>query len=120
MWRKIRVNKVEIIVKALDEKHAKDIKAIDMKMASPLFDTFILCTASNERLMQAIRDNVEEKCEENGMFVKKIEGLRDSKWLLMDYGDIVVHIFEGEERDSYNLEKLWSDMPRIDIKGYLQ
>lgn len=114
------MNKVEIMVKALGEKMAENIVALDMTMASPIFDTFILCTASNERLMQAIRDNVEEKCEEQGIFVKKIEGLRNSKWLLMDYGDIIVHIFEGEERNSYNLEKLWSDMPRIDIEEYLK
>lgn len=114
------MNKIEIIVKALDEKLAENIVALDMTMASPIFDTFILCTASNERLMQAIRDNVEEKLEEQGVFVKKIEGLRNSKWLLMDYGDIIVHIFEGEERNSYNLEKLWSDMPHIDIEGYLK
>lgn len=114
------MNKVEIIVKALDEKMAENIVALDMTMASPIFDTFILCTASNERLMQAIRDNVEDKLEEQGISVKKIEGLRNSKWLLMDYGDIIVHIFEGEERNSYNLEKLWSDMPRIDIEGYLK
>lgn len=49
----------------------------------------------------------------------KIEGLRNSKWLLMDYGDIVVHIFDADERNSYNLEKLWSDMPRIDVSKYL-
>lgn len=52
--------------------------------------------------------------------VRSIEGRRNSKWLLMDYGDIIVHIFDQDERDSYNLEKLWSDMPRIDISGYLK
>ena len=56
----------------------------------------------------------------SGFEVKKIEGRRNSKWLLMDYGDIIVHIFDQDERDSYNLEKLWSDMPRIDISGYLK
>lgn len=113
------MNKLEIIVKALDEKIADDIVAIDMQLASPIFDTFVLCTASNERLLQAIRDNVEERMEEQGVFVKKIEGLRNSKWILMDYGDIVVHIFDASERESYNLEKLWGDMPVIDIAGYL-
>ncbi|MFV0396291.1 MAG: ribosome silencing factor [Coprobacillaceae bacterium] len=114
------MNKVEIIVKAMDEKLGDNIVAIDMQMASPIFDTFIVCTASNERLMQAVRDNIEEKCEEQEIFVKKIEGSKASKWLLMDYGDVVVHIFETEERNAYNLEKLWSDMPRLDIKEYLK
>jgi len=114
------MNKVEIIVQAMDEKLAENIIAMDMQMASPIFDTFVVCTASNDKLMQAIRDNIEEKCEEQGLHVKKIEGLRGSKWILMDYGDIVVHIFESAERNAYNLEKLWSDMPRINIEGYLK
>lgn len=114
------MNKLEIIVKALDDKLAKDIVAIDMEMASPIFDTFVICSAANERLMSALRDSVEESMDKNGFEVKKIEGRRNSKWLLMDYGDIIVHIFDEEERNSYNLEKLWSDMPRIDISGYLK
>ena len=56
----------------------------------------------------------------SGFEVKKIEGRRNSKWLLMDYGDIIVHIFDQDERINYNLEKLWSDMPRIDISEYLK
>lgn len=114
------MNKLEIIVKALDDKLARDIVAIDMQLASPIFDTFVICSADNDRLMNALRDSVEDHMEENGYTVKSIEGRRNSKWLLMDYGDIVVHIFNQEERDSYNLEKLWSDMPRIDISGYLK
>lgn len=114
------MNKIEIIVKALDEKLGENIVAIDMTQASPIFDTFILCTAANERMLQAIKNNVEEKLEEEKVFVKKIEGLRNSKWVLMDYGDIVIHIFEASERDSYSLDKLWADMPRIDVEEYLQ
>ena len=114
------MNKLEIIVKALDDKLATDIVALDMKLASPIFDTFVICSAGNERLMGALRDSVEDSMAENGYDVKKIEGRRNSKWLLMDFGDIVVHVFDQDERDSYNLEKLWSDMPRIDVSGYLK
>lgn len=114
------MNKLKVIVKALDDKLGEDIVAIDMQLASPVFDTFVICSAANERLMNALRDSVEDKCHEYGYEVKKIEGLRNSKWLLMDYGDIIVHIFEGDERQNYNLEKLWSDMPRIDVSGYLK
>ncbi|WP_249030358.1 ribosome silencing factor [Tannockella kyphosi] len=113
------MNKVELIVKALDEKMADNIEVLDMQLASPIFDTFIICTASNERLMQAIRDNVQDKLEENGIFVKKIEGMKNSKWILMDYADVIVHIFETEERKAYNLEKLWADMPRVNIEGMI-
>ncbi len=113
------MNKLETIVKALDDRLAENIVAIDMSQASPIFDTFVLCTASNQRLMQAICDRVEEQCAKEGYFVQHIEGLRDSKWLLMDFGDIIVHIFEGDERRAYNLEKLWADMPRIEIEDFL-
>lgn len=114
------MNKLEIIVKALDDKLGKDIVAMDMQMASPIFDTFVICSVTNERLMHALRDSVEENMAKNGFVVKKIEGRRNSKWLLMDYGDIIVHVFDEDERNSYNLEKLWSDMPRIDVSGYLK
>ncbi|MFQ6791809.1 ribosome silencing factor [Thomasclavelia sp.] len=113
------MNKLEVIVKALDDKLGKDIVAIDMEMASYMYDTFVICSADNERLMSALQDSVEEKCFEHGFEAKNIEGRRNSKWLLMDYGDIVVHIFDKDERDLYNLEKLWADMPRIDISEYL-
>ena len=66
-----------------------------------------------------ILQNIKDECEKNNFEIKSIEGLRNSKWLLIDLGDIVCHIFEAEERESYNLEKLWSDMPTIDIKEYL-
>ncbi len=113
------MDKIEIIVKALSDKLGKNIVAIDMQQASPIFDTFILCTGTNERLMQALRDSVEEQMDKAGYEVKHIEGLRDSKWILMDYGDVVVHIFEEEERGAYNLEKLWGDLPRIQVEQYL-
>ena len=113
------MDKIEIIVKALSDKLGKNIVAIDMQQASPIFDTFILCTGTNERLMQALRDSVEEQMDKAGYEVKHVEGLRDSKWILMDYGDVVVHIFEEEERGAYNLEKLWGDLPRIQVEQYL-
>lgn len=113
------MTKLECIVKAIDNKLGDRIVAIDMREASPIFDTFVLCTASNERLMQAIKNNIEDECEKNGYSIKSVEGLRNSKWLLIDLGDIVCHIFEDSERESYNLEKLWGDMPRINIEEML-
>ena len=114
------MNKLEIIIKAMDEKLAENITAIDMQAVSPLFDAFIICSAGNDRLLQAIQDNIEEKCEEQGIYVNTIEGKKKSKWVLMDYGDIIIHIFQPQEREAYSLEKLWADMPRIDITEYLQ
>ncbi len=113
------MDKLECVVKALDDKLATHIVAIDMREASPLFDTFVLCTADNERLMHAIMANVRDEAAKYGYDVKRVEGLRDSKWMLVDLGDIVVHIFDKNERNSYNLEKLWGDMPRINIEGMI-
>ena len=113
------MTKLECIVKAMDDKLATNIVAIDMREASPIFDTFVLATASNARLLHAIKDSVEDALAENGYEVKGIEGLRDSKWILIDSGDIVCHIFENDERDAYNLEKLWSDMPRLDVASMI-
>ncbi len=101
------MTKLECVVRAMDDKLATNIVAIDMQETSPLFDTFVLCTAKNERLMQAIVQGIKEECEKNGFDVKSVEGLRNSKWMLIDLGDIVCHIFEAQERESYNLEKLW-------------
>ena len=113
------MTKLECIVRAMDDKMGSHITAIDMTNASPLFDTFVLCTASNERLMQAIKQNIKDECAKNGYEINSIEGLRDSKWILIDLGDIVCHIFDAEERDKFNLEKLWGDMPEINVEKML-
>lgn len=113
------MTKVECIVKAMNDKLAQDIVAINMENASPLYETFILCTASNMRLLDAIQDNVVDQCELNGYSVKSVEGKGNSEWVLIDLGDVVCHIFTKDARAEYNLEKLWSDMPRINIEEYL-
>ena len=77
------MTKVECIVKAMDDKLAQDIVAINMENASPLYDTFILCTASNKRLLNAIQDNVVDQCEMNGFEIKSIEGRGNAEWILI-------------------------------------
>lgn len=111
---------LECIVHAMDDKLATNIVAIDMREASPIFDTFVLCTASNQRLLQAIKENVIDFTAMHGYQAKSVEGLRDSKWVLIDFGDIVCHIFDAQERDNYSLEKLWGDMPRIDLSEMIK
>lgn len=113
------MNRLKLVVKALDKAFAKDIVAIDMQLVSPLFDTFIICTADNMRLLNAIKENVQDDLEQEGIFCKKVEGGKDSQWILMDYGDIIIHIFSSEERNNYHLEKLWGDQHRIDISEYI-
>lgn len=113
------MNKLECVIKAMDDKLATNIVAIDMTLSSPMFDTFVICSASNVRLMHAIKENIKEECYYNDYDVKRIEGSQDSNWVLVDLGDIVCHIFNKDERNAYDLEKLWGDLPRIDISEYL-
>ena len=80
------------------------ILVIDMSMDSPICDYFVIATASNERLLLALKDHVEEAVIKKGIFVKNIEGRKNSKWILMDYGDIIVHLFDPEERKNYGIE----------------
>ena len=111
--------KLELIIKSLYENLATDIVAIDMKLISPMFDTFVICSADNQRLLHALADHVEEDLEKNNYFLKTKEGSKESQWLLLDFGDIIVHIFTPEERELYHLEKLWGDQHRIDLSELL-
>ena len=113
------MNKLKTIVKVLDEKLANDITVIDMSIDSPICDYFVIASASNERLLLALKDHIEEACDKEGYFVKNIEGRKNSKWILMDYGDIIVHLFDKKKKKNYGIEKLWSDKPVISIEDIL-
>ena len=117
--KEIGRDKLKTIVQTLDNKLGKDIVVLDMSLTSPVCDYFVIVTAGNERLLNSLKENVEEECDKKGYFVKSIEGRKNSKWILMDYGDIIVHIFDPEERKNYNLEKLWSDQPTVSIEELL-
>ena len=76
---------------------------------------FVIASAGNERQVKAICDDVEREVHEaGGPKPKRVEGLQDRQWVLMDYGDVVVHVFQQEQREFYDLERLWSDVPRLD------
>jgi len=111
---------LEIAVKAADSKRGEDIIALDVHEISLLADYFMITHATSERQLKAIVDEIVEKVEENGVEVKRIEGKDGAKWILVDLGDVVVHVFQTEERAFYNLEKLWSDAPLVDIQGWIQ
>lgn len=113
------MDKLKTIVQTLDNKLGKDIVVLDMSLTSPICDYFVIVTAGNERLLNALKENVEEECDKKGYFVKNIEGRKNSQWILMDYGDIIVHIFNTKERKNYNLEKLWSDQPTVSLEELL-
>lgn len=95
--------------KALDEKKALDLKIIDIAEVSTIADYFVIASGSNQNQVQAMVDNVEEKLAKAGYEPKQIEGTRSSSWILMDYGDLIVHVFNEENRLFYDLERIWRD-----------
>ncbi len=95
--------------KALDEKKGKDIKVIDIREVSVIADYFVIASASNANQVEAMVDNVEEVLGKAGFEPKQIEGSRNSNWVLMDYEDVIVHVFDEENRLFYDLERIWRD-----------
>ena len=93
----------------LDEKKAIDIKIIDISKISVIADYFIICGGSNSRQVKALAENVEEKLGKAGVIPKSSEGYQNANWILLDYQDVIIHIFNQEERLFYDLERIWSD-----------
>lgn len=99
------------IAAAANDKKAKDILLLNMEGLSPVTDFYVICSAGNSTLVKAIADNIEDKLAESGVHPTHKEGYADARWVLLDYGDVVAHVFLEEERDFYNLEQLWADAP---------
>lgn len=108
----IHMTKLELIIETLKEKQGENIMSIDMQQTSPFVDYFVICHASNQRLLLALKENLVDELEKANMPVKKVEGLKNSTWVLVDAGDIVVHLFDEQERQNFNLEKLWGELPQ--------
>ena len=100
---------VKIAVHALEEKKGEDIKIIDINGVSVIADYFVLASASNLNQLQALVDSVEEELFKAGYECKQKEGNMTSTWMLMDYGDVIVHVFSKEDRLFYDLERIWRD-----------
>ena len=110
---------LEIAVKAADSKRAVDIVALNVSQVSLLADYFLICSANSDRQINAIVDEIIDKEEEAQVEVKRVEGKDGGKWVLIDLGDVIVHVFSTSERELYNLEKLWSDAPLENIEAWL-
>ena len=105
----------KIALRALDDKKAMDVKVIDIHEVSVLADYFVIASGSNQNQVQAMVDNVEEMLTKAGYEPKQIEGTRNSSWILMDYGDIIVHVFDRDNRLFYDLERIWRDGKTLDV-----
>ena len=119
---------LKVIVKAMEDKKAYNIEILDIKDISPIADYFVICSASNLRQTRTIADEVDEKMAEHNVKAVKVddedlcgnplrEGYDTGKWILLDFNGIVVHIFSEDERDYYNLDKIWSDAKTLDLKA---
>jgi ribosome-associated protein len=106
---------VHTAARAASDKLASAIVAFDVSEQLVITDAFVLCSASNERQVKAIVDEIEEKLREIGAKPVRREGERDGRWVLLDYADIVVHVQHEEEREYYALERLWRDCPVIPL-----
>lgn len=102
-----------IAYKALDEKQGEDIRVIDISEVSVIADYFIIANGNNESQVRALVDNAEEALEKEGFIVKQREGYGHSSWTLLDFGDIIIHVFDKENRLFYNLERIWCDGKQI-------
>ncbi|MDO5410148.1 MAG: ribosome silencing factor [Lachnospiraceae bacterium] len=102
--------------KALDEKMAVNINVIDISKVSVVADYFIIAAGNSANQVQAIADNVMEKMGKAGYDLRQVEGYQSARWILLDYHDIVIHVFYQEDRDFYNIERIWRDGKFIDVK----
>lgn len=105
----------KIAVEALEEKKASDIKVLDIGSITVIADYFIIASGNNVNQIQAMADDVEAKLSKSGLLLKQIEGYEKAGWILMDFGDIIVHIFDNDNRLFYDLERVWKDGKEIEL-----
>lgn len=99
---------------ALDHK-AVDLVILEVKKLSSFTDYFVICSGNSDRQVQAIAGHIEEKLKEGNVRPLSVEGKREGRWVLLDYGDVVIHVFYQPVREFYDLERLWADAPRLDL-----
>ncbi len=117
------MNAIDIMKKAVkcaDDKKANDIKVLDIKDLTTIADYFVICHGNSSSQMGAIFDEIEEKLKkEDGILMQNLSSHTSDQWLLMDYGDVIVHIFNAESREFYAIEHLWADAQDIDISEFI-
>ncbi len=107
---------LDFSLKAISDRHGEHTDAYDMRGISILADYYVITSAGSNRQLHAIANAIVEEAHQNNYTDYRIEGTRDSNWLLIDLGDVIVNIFTDEARDFYNLEKLWANGKKLDVK----
>lgn len=110
---------LEIVVKALDSKKADDITALKVGDLTILANYFVIASATSTTQVKALADEVEYQMQQKGIAPKSIEGAQARDWIVLDYIDVVVHVFHREARDFYQLERLWADGEKVDISDII-
>ena len=110
---------VEMAVRLLDSKKAEDIVVLDIRELTSLGDFFIIASGNNTTLVKTLAEELEEKLSSQGFKLRRVEGANSAAWILMDYIDVVIHLFYSETREFYCLERLWADAPRLDVSGMI-
>jgi ribosome-associated protein len=111
---------VKIAVHLLDDKKAKDIVVLDVRKLTSLGDYFVICSGGSNTQVRALSDELQDKLTKAGLEPRRVEGDRGNQWVLLDYSDVICHIFYHETRDFYCLERLWGDAPKVDIAEILK
>lgn len=114
------IDALKIALSAADDKKARDILALDISRIASFASYFLFCTGDSSRQMQAIADEIQKKMKESGILASHVEGYQNSEWILLDYFDLVVHVFSKEAREFYDLERLWRDGKKLDTEKLLK
>jgi len=101
-------------VEAALDKKAEDVVVLEIKELTSLADFFVICSGKSDRQVQSIAGNIELVLKERGILPLGMEGMREGRWVVMDYGDVIIHIFYAPIREFYDLERLWGDAPRVE------
>ena len=108
--------KAQVVAEASLERAAEEVVALDLRKAASFADVFVICTGRSDRQVRSIADAIEEAVVKRGERPLGIEGYDEGRWVLMDLADVIVHVFQQEVRRRYDLERLWSDAPKLDLR----
>ena len=109
------VAKTQLIAQAADSLKAEEITALDLRGLTIIADFFVICTGNSSIQIRAITDRIEDRMRENGFRKLRKEGYQEATWILLDYGDVVVHVMAAEQRAFYQIEAFWSEAPRLEL-----
>lgn len=105
----------QLAARLMDNKKARQVRILDIRKISPVTDYFVLCSGGSTNQVRAIADHVADTLGDLGIPLHHAEGYDNGRWVLLDYGDVVVHVFHAEDREFYDLDRLWGDAPEVEM-----